>query len=237
MQAKDKLIVALDVVDLTEAKHLVKQLLPYCAMFKIGSVLSNAVGTPQTIEMVHKLGGKVFFDEKFHDIPNTMASTVKQISALGVEMFTVHAQAGGEAMRASAKAKSSSKMIAVTILTSFSDEQCLSLYGRTLINKINDLAELAQRNGADGLVCAPTDISHIETKNRQNMLLICPGIRPKWAEPGDQYRIITPSIALSCGADFLVIGRPIISPPAEIGAPEKAAQLILQEMQESLERR
>lgn len=218
---RDKIIVALDTDSLKTAESLVKQLSPYVGHFKIGLELATAVGAPGAVQMVHKLGGKVFYDGKFNDIPNTTARASKVISSLGVSMFDVHASSGPEAIRAAIKNKGKSKVLGVTVLTSLHEKG----------DKVLKLAEMLKNTKADGIICSPWEAKLIRKYKKFNRLLIVtPGIRPKWAAADDQKRHLTPLEALRAGADHLVIGRPITKPPAWVGTPLEAIKLIYKEL-------
>ncbi|HEY4474393.1 MAG TPA: orotidine-5'-phosphate decarboxylase [Candidatus Paceibacterota bacterium] len=218
---REKIIVAIDTDNLRTARYLVKNLLPYAEHFKIGLELSSAVGAPHAIEMVHKLGGKVFYDGKFNDISNTVGKATKAISNLGVSMFDVHASSGPESVRSAVQNKGKSKVLGVTILTSLDEKGDMVLR----------LAEMLRKEGVDGIVCSPWEIKLIRKYKKFNQLLIVtPGIRPKWAPIGDQKRFMTPFEAVRAGADYLVIGRPITNPPISIGTPLEAIKLIHKEL-------
>ena len=218
---REKIIVALDTNNLKTAESLVKVLSPYVNYFKIGLELATAVGVPQAVKMVHKLGSKVFYDGKFNDIPNTMAQAAKAISDLGVSMFDVHASSGPEAVKAAVQNKGRSKILGVTVLTSMSD----------VGDKILKFAKMLKIEGVDGIVCSPWEVKLIrQYKKFDRLLIITPGIRPKWSPTGDQKRFMTPSEAIKVGADCLVIGRPVTNPPASIGTPLEAIKLIYKEL-------
>lgn len=234
MEPKDRLIVALDLPTLDEAILMAKRLLPYCSTFKIGLELIMAAGAQNAVQAIHFIGGKVFLDTKLNDIPNTLASATKQISQMSAAMYTIHASSGIEGMSASAKNRGESLMIAVTVLTSIGNRECLATFGRTLEHKISDFIYDAKSAHANGFVCSAYDLLYIDKKLRQGLICITPGVRPRWAAQDDQQRLATPTDAIRFGADCLVVGRPIINPPPEIGSSEKAASLILEEITAAL---
>lgn len=218
---REKIIVALDTDNLKKVESLVKQLLPYVNYFKIGLELSTAVGAPTAIKLVHQLGGKVFYDGKFNDIPNTIAKASKAISNLGVAMFDVHASSGSESIRVAVKNKGKSKVLGVTVLTSMSEAG----------DKVLKFTEILKKEGADGVICSPWEAKLIrQYKKFDRLLIVTPGIRPKWAPTKDQKRYMTPSEAIKAGSDFLVIGRPITNPPISVGTPLEAIKLIYKEL-------
>ena len=232
---KDRLIVALDVSSLNEAKKLIETLSPYVGYFKIGLEIMNAVGTPQIVKIIHNAGGKIFLDGKFNDIPNTVGAASKVVSHLGVEMFNVHAASGKHAIRAAAENKGTSLLLVVTVLTSLDETDAHHIFGQETKTKILQFAEDALHAGADGLICSPKDLPYLKPYPEfSDLLKITPGIRPSWAATQDQKRTLTPSEALKAGATGLVIGRPITHPPQEIGSPSEAAKRILDEMEEAL---
>ncbi len=220
-EIKERIIVALDTDNLKTAESLVKQLSPYISYFKIGSALATAVGAPKAVRMVHKPGGKVFYDGKFNDIPNTLARAAKVISGLGVSMFDMHASSGPEAVRAAVKNKGKSKVLGVTVLTSMREEG----------DRVLKFTEILRKERVDGIICSPWEAKLIrQYKKFDRLLIVTPGIRPKWAPARDQKRFMTPSEAIKAGADYLVIGRPITSPPTSVGTPLKAIRLIYKEL-------
>lgn len=234
MHPKDRIIVALDVPTLEAAENLVVTLAPYVGAFKVGLELLTAAG-PDAARMVRFHGGQVMYDAKFHDIPNTMAGAAKSVARLGVKMFTMHASATREGMAAAVKESGMSLTLAVTVLTSMSDEDSQHVFGSGAAAKVATFAADALRAGADGIVCSPKEIALIRgNADLGNLLLVVPGIRPAWAQAADQKRTMTPGEAVAAGADYLVIGRPITAPPKEIGDPERAAQMIVQEIEKGI---
>lgn len=237
-EAKDRIIVALDISSLEKAEPLVHELAPYIGYFKIGLQLITAVGTPNAVRFLHGLHCKVFLDGKFCDIPNTVGEAAAEASSLRVGMFNVHASAGVEAMQAAVQNKKSSLVLAVTVLTSLDDKNALYIFGKSSQTKVLQFALDAKEAGVDGLICSPQELELLgQQKELDSLLKITPGVRPKWAAANDQKRIMTPSEAILAGADMVVIGRPITNPPKEIGTPAQAAQLINEEMALALEQR
>jgi orotidine-5'-phosphate decarboxylase len=233
---KDRLIVALDVATLDEAALLLDRLQGVVGAWKIGSQLFTACG-PAAVELVQKRGGAVFLDLKFHDIPNTVAGAVREATRMGVFMLNVHASGGtpmlkaaGEAARQAAREFSVKKplCLAVTVLTSLDRALLqrelnvpLSVEGQAL-----HLATLAKDAGLDGSVCSPQEIRAIRNALGREWVIVTPGVRPAGSEAGDQARVSTPEKAISAGADYLVVGRPITGAPD----PKAAATAILEAM-------
>jgi len=208
-----KIIVALDYADAKSALNLVDQLDPLLCRIKVGKELFTAAG-PQLVETLVNKDFGVFLDLKFHDIPNTVAKACEAASRLGVWMLNVHAS-GGLAMMEAAKqgvAKSGHNplLIAVTVLTSM-DQLTLNQVGvpGRLQDQVLNLAKLTKQAGLDGVVCSAMEAIDLRNELGNEFLLVTPGIRPANTELNDQTRVMTPPLALSFGASYLVIGRPI----------------------------
>lgn len=232
---KDRLIVALDVPGRDDALRLVEQLSGAVGMFKIGSQLFTAEG-PALVREIVSLGERVFLDLKFHDIPNTVAGAVESAAKLGVSILNVHTLGGAEMMRAAGHAVGDRGLLwitrpavlGVTVLTSM-DRADLDDVGiaSDLSSEVVRLAALARDSGLDGIVASPHEIRLIrECITAERFIILTPGIRPEWAEKGDQKRIATPADAIRDGADFIVIGRAITDSPD----PRAAAAKILEEI-------
>jgi orotidine-5'-phosphate decarboxylase len=225
--ARDRLIVALDVPTQTEALKLVRELSPQVGFFKIGLQLYTA-GGPEIVRAVLATGAKVFLDLKLHDIPNTVRKAVESASRLGVQMLTIHLSGGEEMIRAAVDGRQHNvSILGVTVLTSAS-EQTLRETG--VSDKINNhvlrLAKLGVTTGIDGVVASPHEIKMLRGEFADQIKIVVPGIRPTWSEAGDQKRVMTPREAFQNGADYLVIGRPIIAHPS----PRDAVAKILGEL-------
>lgn len=238
MQAKDRIILALDVDSEEQALNLVERLQPHVGLFKVGMQLYNGVG-PGIIHKIHGLGGQVFLDLKFHDIPNTVGAVSRVIAGLGCLMFNVHCAGGRAMMELAARAvqeveekqgKSRSRVLGVTVLTSLSQSQVNEELGipGTVQDVVVRWAELAKNSGLDGVVASPREVSAIREACGPDFLIVTPGVRPTWADTQDQKRFTTPREAVESGADYLVIGRPITAAPD----PVAAAQRITSELEE-----
>jgi len=212
-----RIIVALDVGTRKEALSLVEEL-SETDIFKVGLKLFMAEG-PSLLQEIKHLGKKIFLDLKLHDIPNTVAQAVKIGIKNGAHMLTLHSSGGKEMMAQAAKTAkeegTGTLLLAVTVLTSLKNED-LSRMGiaRSTEAQVISLARLAKEAGMDGVVCSPLEIEAIRKEFGKDLLVVTPGIRPLWAVSHDQKRIMTPSLALKKGADYLVIGRPIIEAPS-----------------------
>ena len=232
MDAKEKIIVALDVDDFEKAENLVKDLAPYVGCFKIGLELISSVGGPQAVRFVHGLEGEVFYDGKFCDIPNTVGRASNAAGRLGVQMFNIHASAGIEAMQAAVAKKWKSKVLAVTVLTSLEENNAHLIFGAPTKAKVLQFARDAKIAECDGIICSPQELEFLGNyPELKGLLKVVPGIRPRWSVAGDQKRITTPSDAIKAGADYLVIGRPITDPPKEVGTPVDAVKRIIEEIE------
>lgn len=235
LSPRERVLTALDVPDLDAALALVTQLRGRVGGFKVGLELCSAAGAPQVVAAVSSAGGSLFLDLKLHDIPNTVASTVRAICALGpaVRMLTLHCSGGSAMLQAAAEAARAAGpqrplLLGVTVLTSL-DEQALHEelgVSVSLADHVLRMARLAQSSGLDGVVASPLEAPVIRQALGPDLLIVTPGVRPLWAAGGDQRRTLTPTEALRAGADYLVIGRPITVPPASIGSPAAAAEQI-----------
>jgi len=220
MIAKDRLVLALDVDSDTEALGIVTELKDEVGMFKVGYQLFTAYG-PDIVSRIISAGGRVFLDLKYHDIPHTVAKASHEAVKLGVSIFNVHALGGLDMMRAAADQanETAQKMnrtmplvLAVTILTSM-DEKNLRKelkITRSLQREVTHLARLAQRAGMHGVVASSQEIKMLRRAVRGKFIILTPGVRPAWAALDDQKRVMTPGEAVSAGADYIVIGRPVL---------------------------
>jgi len=223
----DKLIVALDVATKEKALDLIKELRDQISFFKIGLQLYTAEG-PEIVRAVRATGANVFLDLKLHDIPNTVALAVESAAQLEIQMLTIHLS-GGEAMiRAAVSAKPRELLLlGVAVLTS-ADEQTIRQIGipDKIENYVLRLAKLGIENGIDGIVASPHEITALRREFGDKIKIVVPGIRPGGSESADQKRVMTPLEAIHAGADYLVIGRPIIAHPR----PSEAVTKILREL-------
>ncbi len=217
----DKLCVALDISSSSEAEPIISELSEYVGTFKIGMQLFTSEGI-NIIKVVQGLGGNVFLDLKFHDIPNTVAGASRAAVKLGVKIFNIHALGGSEMIRAAVTAARNEAdhlavvrplVLAVTVLTSI-DPSTLKrqlLVQKELKSFVMHLASIAQECGADGVVCSPEEVEDLRKLCGTDFTILTPGIRPSWASAKqDQKRVTTPEEAIKRGADILVIGRPIL---------------------------
>ena len=234
---KNRIIVALDVETADEARKIIGEIGEEVGAFKIGLQLFTSAGASFVRETVEK-GIKVFLDVKFHDIPNTVAKASVEAARLGVWMFNIHALGGGEMMRRTVEAVAEvcekenlkkPKIIGVTILTSANQETLREIGIEREINRqVLDLAHLAAKCGLDGVVASPQETSLIrQSIESRDFLIVTPGIRPGFATNDDQKRVMTPKEAVFQGANYLVVGRPILQSEDKL----KAVKSILAEIE------
>lgn len=220
-QIENKIIVALDVATADEARKIIGEIGGAVGAFKIGLQLFTSAGASFVREVV-EAGHKVFLDVKFHDIPNTVAKASIEVARLGVWMFNLHASGGSEMMRRTFSEVSEicerenlvrPKIIGVTVLTS-SDENTLKETGvaEKTETQVLRLAELTAKCGLDGVVASPLETRAIrQAIGREDFLIVTPGVRPgNVGTNDDQKRVKTPREAIAEGADYLVIGRPVL---------------------------
>ena len=232
LNARDRLIVALDVPGADAARALVGRLAGKVGLFKVGSELFTAAG-PELVREIVGRGARVFLDLKFHDIPNTVAGAVASATRLGVSLLTVHGLGGREMLEAAVGALPAmgTRLLAITILTSHDDDTLDQVgLGTPVPDAVLRLALLAKESSLDGVVASPHEVGLIREACGSDFLIVTPGIRPAGAARGDQARAATPAAALEAGADYLVVGRPVTA--AE--DPAAAADAIVREMDEAL---
>jgi orotidine-5'-phosphate decarboxylase len=239
MTKKTGLIAALDAPNLKKAEELLKQLSGLVDFYKVGSGLFTAAG-PAAVELALKYGKKVFLDLKFHDIPNTVAAAVKSAASLGVYSVSLHLSGGAQMLKACAGLEKKPKLWGITVLTGFNEHELFRTGFRCGIAKTaRALAALGAENGADGVVCSPLEAAAIKKIHGEKLTVITPGVRlplhlrqascpsalgGRLESAGDdQKRTLTPQEAAGAGADFIVVGRPIID--AEDPAAAAAAFL------------
>lgn len=224
---RNRLMVALDVPTRAEALSLAGRVGPHAGHLKVGMRLFTAEG-PDLVRALKAGGHGVFLDLKYHDIPNTVAGAAASAAALGVDFFDVHAAGGGDMMRAAAQASREEAarlglrppaVLAVTVLTSLP----------STVEQVVALAESAREAGVDGVVASAREARAVRGAVGPGFLIVTPGIRPSWAASNDQRRVATPREAVESGADYIVVGRPILR--AE--DPAAAAATIVSEMERS----
>jgi orotidine-5'-phosphate decarboxylase len=237
---KEKLIVALDVDRDDRALALFEQLRETVGMFKIGMQLFTAAG-PDLVRKIVRAGGRVFLDLKYHDIPNTVAMAAIEATRLGVSMFNIHTSGGREMMKRTAAAVSdvaarehlpSPTILGVTLLTSIDDETLGQIgIGDRPADMVRRLAALAKSAGLNGVVASAHELAIIRSEvTDQEFVVVCPGMRSAKDAPGDQRRIMSVAEAIRGGADYVVVGRPILNAQD----PEKASRMFVEEINNAL---
>ena len=232
---RERLILALDVDDLERAKRTVRLLASAVGMFKVGKQLFTLAG-PQAVKLIQEMGGEVFLDLKFHDIPTTVAKAAIEATRLGVKMFNVHASGSLEMMRLTVREigrvcrqENLRKpiMLAVTVLTSLnkSDLEKVGVDGE-VEDQVIRLALLTKEAGMDGVVASPQEVAAIRAACGRRFIIVSPGVRPQKGKRNDQRRIMTAEEAIRAGADYIVVGRPVM----EAKDPLAAVHEILAEM-------
>lgn len=228
MTKKTQLISALDLPELSQALAMVDRIGPRVEWYKVGKQLFTHYG-PAVLQELKARGKKIFLDMKFHDIPNTVASAIRSGAIVGADIINVHAMGGPAMLEAAAGAmkETGKTVIAVTVLTSMDQEQ-LSAIGvqATPAEQVLRLATLARDAGLAGVVCSALELPMLRDHFGEDFLTVVPGIRPAGAALGDQRRVMTPRQAREAGADFIVVGRPILAAPD----PAEAAERIFREL-------
>jgi orotidine-5'-phosphate decarboxylase len=235
-QARKRLCLALDVTSAREAEEIVAELKHCIGVFKIGMELFTNEG-PTIVRSIVKAGGEVFLDLKYLDIPNTVAGAARAATRLGVTLFDLHASGGSTMMELAREAVQEEahkiggpppRILAVTVLTSLTEtdlQQELNVR-TTLTKQVLDLALLAKKSGMDGVVASPHEIKTVRDACGESFIILTPGIRPRGAATQDQARVTTPREAFDLGANYIVIGRPILKAQNRV----KACEDILAEM-------
>jgi len=207
----NKVIVALDNKNLRQIVSLVKKTKSEAYGFKIGKEFFYNYGI-EGYKKIYKLSPNIFLDLKLHDIPNTVEKALKAIKKLKPLLTTIHISGGDEMQKVSAKLKKNkTKILGVTILTSLDGNQTKKYYNNKNINQlVRKFAQNAKNNNLDGIVCSPLELKNVRKVVGSKMLLVVPGIRLEKNKKDDQKRILSPKEAINLGADYLVIGRPIV---------------------------
>jgi len=238
--AKDRIVLALDVDDLDEAEKLVVELRDYVGYFKIGLQLFTSYGL-SAIKMIRDNGGKVYCDLKFHDIPNTVSHACSNLIKHNINFFNVHLQGGSKMVSQVVKtAKETSKKLGIDPPTILGISLLSSFGQRTLTEELcveknieaysMQLTKIAKDSGLDGIVAGASEAKKIRQEFGEDFIILCPATRPTWAAVNDQVRVDTPTEAIKAGVDYLVIGRPITDAQDKVAA----AKLIIDEINSAL---
>lgn len=238
--AKERIILALDVDNFEQAKALVVELKDYVGYFKVGLQLYTACGF-EVMNMIHSEGGKVFFDAKFHDIPNTVAHASANLVKRGIDFFDIHIKGGSKMLTTTVKlANETAKnigvdeptILGVTLLSSFG-QRTLNMELNVDLNiddYVASLAKMALDANLKGVVASASEVSQIRKICGEDFLIVCPAIRPTWSVVNDQVRVVTPTDAIFAGVDYMVVGRPIINADNKLDA----VKLIIDEIENAL---
>ncbi len=234
LNPRDRLILSLDVDEEQKALSLLEQLSGEVTFCKVGLQLFTRYGL-SLLRKINQKGFRIFLDLKFHDIPNTIASAIKSLVDVEIDLLNMHALCGMEGMKRAKEALSiqhpQAKLIAVTVLTSLNTHSVKEMgVGMTASEWVLKLCDIAYQSGLDGVVCSAQETSSIKFMNGHHFLTICPGIRRLTDDIGDQKRVTTPEEAIKNGADWLVVGRPIIQAPD----PKDEAISIIREIEKGL---
>jgi orotidine-5'-phosphate decarboxylase len=227
LDARERLIVALDLPSVKAAETMVSRLGEQVVFYKIGYQLAFAGGLAFAAGLI-AAGKQVFLDLKLHDIGNTVEKGVASVAQLGATFLTVHAYPQTMKPAVAGKRGSALRILAVTVLTSYDDADLAAAgYDMSVPELAAARAQQARDIGIDGLVCSAEEAAHLRGIAGPGMVLVTPGIRPAGSASGDQKRIMTPARAIEAGADYLVVGRPIV----EAADPKKAAEAIVAEIE------
>jgi len=240
IDAKDRIVLALDVDDLDEAEKLVVELKDYVGYFKIGLQLFTSYGL-SAIKMIRDNGGKVYCDLKFHDIPNTVSHACSNLIKHNINFFNVHLQGGSKMVTQVVKtAKETSKKLGIDPPTILGISLLSSFGQRTLTEELcveknieaysMQLTKIAKDSGLDGIVAGASEAKKIRQEFGEDFIILCPATRPTWSAVNDQVRVDTPTEAIRAGVDYLVIGRPITDADDKVAA----AKLIIDEINSAL---
>jgi orotidine-5'-phosphate decarboxylase len=226
LEPRERVILALDVSTVAAAEKLVDLLGETVGVYKIGYQLAFAGGLALAEDLVRS-GRKVFLDLKLHDIGHTVARGVESVARLGASFLTVHAYPQTMKGAVEGRGESPLRLLAVTVLTSYDDADLAAAgYDFTVSELVGERAAQAHDIGVDGLVCAGEEVKALRPIVGASMLLVTPGIRPAGSQTGDQKRVMTPARAIAAGADYLVIGRPIVAATD----PKSAVAAIVEEI-------
>lgn len=236
---KERIILALDVDTVEEAEKLVLELKDYVGFFKVGLQLQSCGF--EASEMIKRHGSRVFYDMKFHDIPNTVARASANLVKRGINFFDVHIKGGSKMMSATVKlANETAKrygteppvILGVTLLSSFGQKtltQELNV-NMSIDEYVSRLARTALESGLKGVVASASEAPVIREECGEDFIIVCPAIRPTWSVVNDQVRVVTPSDAIKAGVDYMVVGRPVTSASNKV----EAVELIIREIEDAL---
>ena len=240
VEAKDRIILALDVDNMDDVIKYVDLLKDYVGFFKVGLPLMVSCGF-EAIDVIKEHGGKVYFDGKFQDIPDCIAQAAVNLMARGIDFFNISATGGSKMLTTTINACNSYAkkndieppvILAVTLLSSFGQKTLTNELGvETNISKyVLNLSRMAKEAGLSGVIAPDTDAAQIKEELGDDFIVVCPAVRPTWAIVNDQIRIVSPTGAIKAGADYIIVGRPV----TQAADPTAAAKLIIAEIEEAL---
>ena len=233
VDARDRLIVALDLPDIKTAEHLIRELDGAVTFFKVGLVLQMASGAEEFVRDLIHSGKKVFLDYKYYDIAETMKKAVARVAELGVSFLTIHGTSNVIRGAVAGRGTSDLKLFTVTVLTNLdrADVAELGYPAQTVEELVLFRARKALEAGCDGVIASGREAKAIKTLSKDKLLVVTPGIRPDGYPEDDQKRTVTPAQAVAAGADYLVVGRPITGAPD----PKGTAKVMVEEMQRAFD--
>lgn len=237
----ERIMVAVDVDDIEQARVIASAVEGLGVTLKIGNQLGTWEGWTAAVDLARELKSGIFTDTKFKDIPETVQKSSRAMTRHQPDFFNVMADTQIEALEGAVRGRESAiadfnlplnpTLLGVTVLTSMDTDAVESIYGADAPTKVLQFARAAGKAGLDGIVCSAQEAAMLRADEQtKDLTLVTPGIRPLWASTDDQSRVMTPKKAVEMGADYLVIGRPITNPPAEIGTPRDAILKIIEEL-------
>jgi orotidine-5'-phosphate decarboxylase len=234
MNARERIYLAADVSTEDELLEVLAIAQELDLGLKVGLELCHAIGTKKALSLVRALNRRIFLDIKLVDIPETLMRTMRNLVDCGIKLINVYAAAGKPSMLAVNEHKGDVKVLAVTVLTTMDDADCIEVFTTPVEPTVIRLATLANEAGCDGLVCSPRDLPFLNALSEfDRMEKATAGIRPEWYPADDQKRSATPFVAALGGSQYFVVGRPIRRPPPEIGSPARAIELIVKEIEDA----
>lgn len=240
VEAKDRIILALDVDNMPDVIKYVDLLKNYVGFFKVGLPLCISCGF-EAVSVIKEHGGKVYFDGKFQDIPNTIAQASINLMAKGIDFFNISATGGSKMLVNTISACNNYAkkhdieppvILAVTLLSSFGQKTLTNELGIDMnISKyVLQLSKMAKEAGLAGVIAPDTDAAQIKKELGEDFIVVCPAVRPTWAIVNDQIRIVSPTDAIKSGADYIIVGRPI----TQAADPTAAVKLVIAEIEDAL---
>ena len=238
--AKERIILALDTDTLEDVEKYTKLLRDYVGYFKVGLQLYSSCGY-EAVKVIKDNGGKVYFDGKFLDIPNTVAKTCVNLMKNGVDFFNVAANGGSKMMSSTVKlCKETAKhmgtepptILSIALLSSFGQRTLTEELNISIntVDYVSKIAQISKDCGINGIVAAAGDVRKIKQQLGDDFLVVCPAVRPTWSVVNDQVRVVSPSDAINNSSDYMIIGRPITSAQDPVGA----AKMIIDEIENAL---